>query len=130
MGVKKLVSYEEQFNRSKTTGAKVNMPGHVRGAINWNYLRTMNGDRYSMKIVDGMKIVVCQLKNNPLGMTSVSYPADELRLPEWFKQLPFDENAMMQSLINDKNENLIGVLDWDVEADSDINSTFSDLFSF
>ena len=129
-GVKKITFYEEQIRRNRDSGAKVNMPGHVRGAINWNHLRQLNGDNYSMRIVDGMKIVVCQLRNNALGMTSVSYPVDELRLPQWFKDLPFDENAMMQSLVNEKIENLIGVLDWDVEADSDVNSTFSDLFTF
>jgi DNA polymerase elongation subunit (family B) len=128
MGVKKITHYEELMR--KAAGAKVNMPGHVRAAINWNYLCTMNGDRYSQKIVDGMKVVVCQLKNTPLEMTSVAYPVDQLRLPEWFKELPFDEKSMMRSLIDDKIENLIGVLDWDVGSDSDIGSTFNTLFSF
>jgi hypothetical protein len=128
MGVKKITHYEELMR--KAAGAKVNMPGHVRAAISWNYLCTMNGDRYSQKIVDGMKVVVCQLKNTPLEMTSVAYPVDQLRLPEWFKELPFDEKSMMRSLIDDKIENLIGVLDWDVGSDSDIGSTFNTLFSF
>jgi hypothetical protein len=128
MGVKKIAHYEELVRRAD--GGKVNMPGHVRGAINWNYLCRLNGDNYSQKIVDGMKTVVCQLKNNSLGMTSVAYPVDQLRLPEWFKELPFDEKAMIRSLIDDKIENLIGVLNWDVGSDSDIGSTFNTLFSF
>ena len=128
MGVKKIQFYQNQVDRSK--GTKVNMPGHVRGALNWNYLRKMNGDRYSQTIVDGMKVVVCQLRNNPLGFTSVAYPTDQLRLPEWFKELPFDNAAMMKSLVDDKIENLIGVLDWDVGMDSDVTSTFSTLFTF
>ena len=90
----------------------------------------MHGDKYSQQIVDGMKIVVCQLRTNPLQMTSVAYPVDELRLPTWFKELPFDEAAMMQSLVNDKIENLIGVLNWDVESETNIKSTASSLFSF
>jgi DNA polymerase elongation subunit (family B) len=127
-GVKKIAYYEQLMN--KADGAKTNMPGHVRAAINWNYLCKMNDDRYSQKIVDGMKIVVCQLRNNPLAMTSVAYPVDQLRLPEWFKELPFDDKGMMRSLVDDKIENLIGVLDWDVCSDSDIGSTFNTLFSF
>jgi hypothetical protein len=128
MGVKKLQVYQNQIDRAQ--GAKVNMPGHVRATLNWNYLRKMNGDRYSQTIVDGMKVVVCQLKSNPLGFTSVAYPTDQLRLPEWFKELPFDNSGMMKSLVDDKIENLIGVLNWDVGMDSDISSTFSTLFSF
>ena len=128
MGVKKIQFYQNQIDRAK--GDKVNMPGHVRGALNWNYLRKMNGDRYSQTIVDGMKVVVCQLRNNPLGFTSVAYPTDQLRLPEWFKELPFDNPGMMKSLVDDKIENLIGVLNWDVGMDSDISTTFSTLFSF
>ena len=34
----------------------------------------MNGDKYSQEIVDGMKVIVCKLKTNPLGYTSVAYP--------------------------------------------------------
>ena len=64
------------------------MPGHVRASINWNTLKRMNGDKYSQEIVDGMKVIVCKLKQNPLGFTSVAYPTDELRMPEWFKELP------------------------------------------
>jgi len=135
MGVKKITYYAELLKReaqstTRRVTKKVSPPGHVNASINWNFLREMNGDKYSQKIVDGMKIVVCQLRDNPLQMTSVAYPVDQLRLPTWFKDLPFDEAAMMQSLVNDKIENLIGVLNWDVEADSNINSTFSSLFSF
>ena len=41
-----------------------NMPGHVRASINWNTLKRMNGDKYSQEIVDGMKVIVCKLKQN------------------------------------------------------------------
>jgi hypothetical protein len=109
---------------------KINMPGHTRASINWNYLRRMNGDNYSMKIVDGMKIVVCKLKDNPLGITSIAYPVDEIRLPDWFKELPFDDAAMEQALVDEKIENIIGVLNWNLRETTNIRSTFQDLFSF
>lgn len=104
--------------------------GHAMAAINWNYLRRLNGDNYSMKIVDGMKIVVCKLKPNPLNMTSVAYPTDELRLPDWFKELPFDDNEMERTLVDEKIENLLGVLGWELRDNTDVKSTFDDLFTF
>jgi len=131
--VKKVTQYTaalEKAKNSRGAATKVNMPGHTRASLNWNYLRTMNGDNYSQKIVDGMKIVVCKLKDNPLGMTSVAYPTDELRLPKWFLELPFDVAEMERVLLDEKIENMLEVLKWDLKKETDINSTFTDLFSF
>jgi DNA polymerase elongation subunit (family B) len=127
-GVKKLTHYEEQQTKSKT--GKVNMPGHVRASLNWNYLKKMNSDNYSQKIVDGMKIVVCKLKSNPLGLTSIAYPTDQLRLPDWFKEMPFDKDEMIRTLIDEKVENMLGVLDWNIREYTNITNNFNDLFSF
>ena len=127
-GVKKLSHYEQQQDRSKT--GKVNMPGHVRASLNWNYLRRMNSDNYSQQIMDGMKIVVCKLKSNALGMTSIAYPTDELRLPDWFKILSFDTEDMIRSLVDEKVENMLGVLEWGLRQDTNITNNFNQLFSF
>jgi DNA polymerase elongation subunit (family B) len=120
-----IASYKTRDDR----GTKVSVPGHVRASINWNTLKQLNGDRYSMEIVDGMKVVVCKLKDNPMRFTSVAYPTDELRLPKWFQDLPFDHDAMESTIINNKLENLIGVLDYDLESTQQ-NSIFSNLFTF
>ena len=117
------------YQRLEQKQGKANMPGHVRASINWNTLKRMNGDKYSQEIVDGMKVIVCKLKQNPLGYTSVAYPTDELRLPEWFKELPFDDSAMESTIIDNKLDNLIGVLEYDLE-DTKQNTTFSSLFDF
>ena len=108
---------------------KANMPGHVRASINWNTLKRMFDDKYSMNIVDGAKVIVCKLKANPLEYASVAYPVDELRLPQWFKDLPFDHNEMEAVLIDKKLENLIGVLKWRIQ-DTNEKNTFSSLFDF
>jgi hypothetical protein len=108
---------------------KANMPGHVRASINWNTLRRMHSDKYSMQIVDGMKVIVCKLKSNPLEYSSVAYPVDELRLPKWFQDLPFDHAEMEATIINNKLENLIGVLEWDLTSTQE-NNTFGSLFTF
>jgi hypothetical protein len=89
----------------------------------------MYGDKYSMAITDGAKVIVCKLKQNPLGFTSVAYPVDELRLPQWFKDLPFDHNEMEQTIIDNKLDNLIGILNWKLVNTSDKN-TFNNLFDF
>jgi DNA polymerase elongation subunit (family B) len=103
--------------------------GHGLAAINWNRLREMNGDAYSIQIVDGMKTIVCKLKRNPLNITSIGYPTDEQRIPAWFKELPFDTEAMEEAIISNKIENLLGVLNWNLSA-SDVKNTFNDLFDF
>lgn len=126
--VNKLTMYGDLEAKSKV--GKANMPGHVRAALNYNYLRKVNSDNYSMKIVDGMKVVVCKLKSNPLGFTSIAYPTDELRLPSWFCELPFDDAEMERTLVDEKIENLLGVLDWNLRSDTNTSNTFDDLFSF
>jgi len=118
-----------EYQAKEAKQGKANMPGHVRASINWNTLKRMNNDKYSMNIVDGMKVIVCKLKDNPLKYTSVAYPVDELRLPKWFQELPFDHGEMEATIINNKLDNLIGVLEWDLDSTTQ-NNTFGNLFSF
>jgi len=118
-----------EYQEKERKAGKANMPGHVRASINWNTLKRMNSDKYSTNIVDGMKVIVCKLKDNPLGYTSVAYPVDELRLPKWFQDLPFDHADMETVIINNKLDNLIGVLEWDLESTTQTNN-FGSLFSF
>jgi DNA polymerase elongation subunit (family B) len=118
-----------EYEAKEKKQGKANMPGHVRASINWNTLRRMNSDKYSMQIVDGAKVIVCKLKQNPLGFTSVAYPVDELRLPKWFMELPFDDAEMESTIIDNKLENLIGVLGWDI-ASTEEKNTFNKLFDF
>ena len=117
------------YQAAELKAGKANMPGHVRASINWNTLKRMNGDKYSTNIVDGMKVIVCKLKDNPLGFTSVAYPTDELRLPKWFQDLPFNHSEMETAIINNKLDNLIGVLEWDLDSTTQ-NNTFGSLFTF
>ena len=99
----------------KSKGGKANIPGHVRASLNWNLLCDINKDKHSMRITDGSRIIVCRLKPNPTGIDSIAYPMDEPRLPKWFLELPFDEEAMEEIIIDKKLDNLVGVLGWDFE---------------
>jgi DNA polymerase elongation subunit (family B) len=118
-----------EYEAKERKQGKANMPGHVRASINWNTLKRMNSDKYSMQIVDGAKVIVCKVKQNPLGFTSVAYPVDELRLPKWFMELPFDDAEMESTIIDNKLENLIGVLGWDISSTEEKN-TFNSFFEF
>ena len=129
-GTPKRVNNLTKYSAEEARLGKANMPGHVRAAMNWNNLRRMHGDNYSIAIVDGMKTIVCKLKDNALGYTSVGYPTDETHIPAWFKELPFDDNLMEATIVDQKVENLLGVLDWDIPNNTDIKTTFDSLFTF
>jgi DNA polymerase elongation subunit (family B) len=129
-GSPKRVNNLTKYGAAEKEQGKANMPGHVRAAMNWNNMRRMNSDNYSMQIVDGMKTIVCKLKNNALGWTSIGYPTDEQRLPEWFKELPFDDGLMEATVVDQKIDNLLGVLEWDLAAATNTENTFTSLFAF
>ena len=129
-GSPKRVNNLTKYAKEEERLGKANMPGHVRAAINWNNLRRMNSDKYSMQIVDGMKTIVCKLKQNPLGWTSIGYPTDETNLPTWFKELPFDDADMEQTVVDQKINNLLGVLDWDLSSATNTENTFQSLFEW
>ena len=129
-GTPKRVNNLTKFSEAEARQGRANMPGHVRAAINWNTLRRMHGDNYTTAIVDGMKTIVCKLKPNPLGFTSVGYPTDEQHIPVWFKELPFDDDLMETTIVDQKVENLLGVLDWNIAEHTETKNTFADLFSF
>jgi DNA polymerase elongation subunit (family B) len=129
-GTPKRVNNLTKYGKEEERLGKANMPGHVRAALNWNTLRRMHGDNYSLAIVDGMKTIVCKLKDNALGYTSVGYPTDESHIPAWFKDLPFDDSLMEATIVDQKVENLLGVLEWDIPTHTDIATTFDSLFTF
>jgi len=129
-GTPKRVNNLTKYSKEEERLGKANMPGHVRAAMNWNNLKRMMNDQYSMSIVDGMKTVVCKLKDNPLGYTSIGYPTDETHIPVWFKDLPFDDASMETGIVDQKVENLLGVLKWQIAENTQIATTFDNLFSF
>lgn len=105
------------------------IPGHVRASINWNNLKFANSDQYSLTIMDGAKVVVCRLKNNPMGYSSIAYPTDELKLPDWFKELPFDEEGMEEAVLDKKIGNVLGIMGWDLKRINE-SETLQAFFEF
>ncbi len=129
-GSPKRVNNLTMYGNKEIKEGKANMPGHVRAALNWNNLRRMNSDNYSMAVTDGMKVIVCKLRPNPLGWTSIAYPTDEQHLPKWFTELPFNDSEMEATVIDGKVDNLLGVLDWDLASATNTDNTFESLFEF
>ena len=129
-GTPKRVNNLTKFTKEEERLGKANMPGHVRAAMNWNNLKRLYNDHYSMNITDGMKTIVCKLRDNPLGIKSVGYPIDELHLPQWYKDLPFDDDLMETTIVDQKVDNLLGILNWNISNHTDIKTTFDSLFSF
>jgi len=128
--VNNLTKYSALEDMAQSKGEKARLPGHVRAGYNYNKLLKMHDDKYTAAISDGTKCIVCKLRENPLGYTSVARPTDENNIPQWFKDLPFDEEGMEESVVTQKIENLLGVLDWDLAAHTDTSSTFGNLFEF
>ncbi len=108
-------------------GKKVNMPGHVRAALNWNRLREMHGDRHAQPITDASRVVVCKLRPSTLRMDSVAHPVDEPHLPSWFRDLPFDHAGMEDVIVDQKLLNLVGPLGWDMTR-TRVDDGLDDLF--
>ena len=64
-----------------------------------------------------------------MGYTSIAYPIDELNLPDWFKELPFDHKEMESTIIDQKIKNLIGVLGWKLQEETQNSNVFDSLFA-
>lgn len=125
----KLTFYGEEYK--KTGKCSVSQ---VMGAINWNHLIDVNDDKKTPKILDGDKVIVVKLKkNNGMGMNTVSIPVDLTRKPKWFKELPFDEQSMEDSIIDKTIETVFGVLGWKLTLTNAMNhneDVLSDILTF
>lgn len=108
--VKKLTHHTEIYQETGKCGV-----GHVLAAIQWNRMRDAMEDRTVPEAVDGSKIIVCKLKNNPYNIKTIGYPLEcKEYLPEWFLELPFDAPAMELAVLTKKLENIFGILKMDI----------------
>jgi len=123
----------EGVNKDRVIGSskKANnmIPGHVMASINWNILRGAFGDHHSMPITDGSKVIVCRLRPNPMGYNSIAWPIDEQRLPDWFKELPFDAETMEAAIVSKKVQNVLGETGWDLDKANEAKA-LGTFFSF
>jgi len=126
--VKNLSNKTEEYDETGKCGV-----GHVLAAINWNTLRDIMKDITVPEIVDGDKTIVCKLLPNPYRMTSISYPTTHMEvLPQWFRNLPFDNTEMGKIILRQKLDNIFGILNMNLGIDENVETTFSntDLFGW
>lgn len=122
----KLEYYTKEYN--KTGKCSV---GQVLASINWNKMIDIMGDKKSPKILDGNKVIVCKLKdNNIYNINRIAYPLDIPKLPKWFKELPFAEQDMENSVIDKTIETIFGVLGWNLTLSEAMNNNTNDLDDF
>ena len=123
-----------ELEKIKKENSKVNLPGHVRASINYNEMKKIHHDNSSASVTDGAKVLVCKLLKNNFNIDSIAHPYDEKNIPEWYKNLPFDVNAMEDANLHKKIENLLGVLGttegWNIQQMKPSETSFddSDLF--
>ena len=134
-GTPKRVNNLTHYNTVYLSGGKndqgktVTIPGHVRASINWNRVRDAHNDYDSTQIMDGQKVIVCKLRPNNYGITSMAYPIDQHNLPTWFTDLPFDNSTMIEAIIDKKVANIIGVLNWDLSKSKE-SEVMKSMFSW
>lgn len=124
--IKKLSHHTEIYD--KTGKCSV---GHVMAAIQWNRLRAAHEDMSVPEAVDGSKMIVCKLKNNPYGIKNIGYPLEcKDYLPDWFLELPFDDAEMEAAVLTKKLENIFGILDMNISIHESSDIIDNDFFSW
>lgn len=124
---KTVKNYSNKEEEYKVTGKC--STGHVLAAIQWNRLREIYDDKTVPEATDGTKVIVCKLKTNPLGIKTIGYPMDCAEyLPEWFNDLPFDDEGMEQSVLTKKLGNIFGLLDMDIGIEEKSNTQLNNGF--
>ena len=68
--------------------------------------------------------------DNDHKFTNIAYPIDEVHLPDWFIELPFDDETMMERVVDKKISNLLSVLRWDLKRTSGDVEHMESLFTF
>ena len=132
-GVTKYMNKIEERNKQMSRGQTpktLMVPGHVQGSFNWNLLRERYNDLHRARITDGSKVILCYLKDNDYKFKNIAYPVEENHLPDWFLDLPFDEELMLERGVDKKVENMLGVLKWDLSKASKQADHFGSLFEF
>ena len=116
MGIPRRCNKLTFYSNIEDASPNSRLPGHVRGAYNWNKTKTVMDDKVSMDVLDGGKVIVCDLKKNNLNIKNIAYPIDENNLPSWFYDLQFDAKKMEEKLIDKKLDNIVGLMGYKIAS--------------
>lgn len=87
------------------------LPGHVAASILWNELLIENDDKESIPIRSGMKIKIFYLKNRINGFKSIAIPEEIKIIPDWCKNIIYDNIDREQQMIRLVDKPLQQILD-------------------
>jgi DNA polymerase elongation subunit (family B) len=102
--------YADWTLNEKKNNKKINLPGHVRAAINYNELITQFQPDAPM-IKSGDKGVVFYLMPNEFGLKSIAFPSDLMHIPQWFNEnFRIDMALTEEKLIDSKIEGIFDAM--------------------
>ncbi len=105
--------YEELVGEGIIGVPKPKIHFSVVAARNTNNLIRIHNEHDWDSIHDGDKVQVLVLRDNPYEVKSVAIPTDAVYIPDWFKELPFDNHTHEQKLIDKKLDNVLGsIMGW------------------
>lgn len=99
--INNLEEYTKEWKQQELNGTgKAKLPGHVRAAVNFNHLADEFSDNTSKRLRSGDKGVIFYLRPNEYKIKTIAFPADTMRLPDWFNDefrvdFPLTEEKMI-----------------------------------
>jgi hypothetical protein len=119
LGVSKQINnldakYTEYQRTEKIGNGKVNLPGHVRAAVNYNEL-VQELDPGAKLLRAGDKGLIFYLQPNERGLKTIAFPADTDRFPQWFlENFQIDKRLTETKMIDLKLERIFEALNWEI----------------
>lgn len=106
--------YAEWTRIEKAGVGKVNLPGHVRAAINYNEL-VQELEPGAKLLRSGDKGVIFYLQPNERGLKAIAFPADIESFPQWFlDNFQLDRKLTESKMIDAKLERIFEALKWEI----------------
>ena len=125
-------AYEESLAEGYIGLEKLRPHFSVMASKNTNDLIRAYDEKNWDLIRDGDKVEVLDLyEDNPLNMKSVAIKVDENYVPEWFKELPFNNEVHEQKILDKKLFNVLGsIMDWEFSPKSDFRDEVTEEVDF
>jgi DNA polymerase elongation subunit (family B) len=116
MQVNNLTQYYDEWKTvEQATGKRVNLPGHVRAAINFNEAIQHYEGKQAQLIAGGNKVKLFYLNPNEWKFNRIAFPSDIVRFPKWFlENFTVDYSLTEQKMIDLKLSGMFEAINWEV----------------
>ncbi len=106
--------YAEYQRTEKVGKGRVNLPGHVRAAVNYNEL-VQQFEPGEKLLKSGDKGLIFYLKPNRHGFKTIALPTDADRFPAWFAEhFQLDKQLTEERMIDQKLSRIFEALNWEI----------------